>query len=241
VRGYEPLDIIEIFPHRVVQLIVQAAPGGEPELYRGSCFRLWSPVHFLTAAHCVRDLPAERVLIVAPTAPGKPLRCDQVVVHKASDAAIVRTIDPIPEKMQQLRLGKYDALGAIVHLSGPVIDHPERVETFRALTSTIQRRFIHKDYEGLEYEALEISQPIPAGMSGTACYKEYPPGHVVGIATGTIESKIAQSSIEEIEHDGKVTITKEMRLIQYGVVAAIDPLVGWLREVMGPPPENVIL
>ena len=200
--------------------------------FAGSCFSLaGSPQHFITAHHCVAGCKPEAIFILDSTRDRHNLRVDRILQHPEADLAILTVSEPVPEAFEQLELDECDfRFGAPAHSFGMVLEHgPRQRPVHRVVGGIIQRDMV---YESGSYRspAVELSYPIPNGMSGGPAF--YPLGRirVFGVAIGTIESEVVVHAFEERE-DGVVKERERVsRIVQYGVALRLHPLRDWIAK-----------
>jgi hypothetical protein len=195
----------------------------------GTCFAFRSARHFVTAAHCVGDLRADRLVVVVPQVTG-PIRVTSVERHPSADVAIL-TLDEEPDGVEPFwsavsnyGLGEdFLAFGFPESIFGPDARQP----TPRLFKGSYQRFFDHESHMGYEYFAGELSIGCPAGLSGGPLFRPDAQVIVTGMATENMESTTVLESVEEVVQDGAKTEKRYRKVITYGVALMLDRVSDW--------------
>jgi len=215
----------------------------QPVLYKdessitilGSCFRLWSPSHYLTAQHVVDSFPEKNIFIMNPFDSSGDFYVKTIHKHLTADIAILK-VDPIPDaRFEQLKITDSEAkLGQDIHCFGIVWDLFQSRERsqFRVIGGILQRDLLYND-GNYKSEAFELSAPIPKGLSGGPAFLGQQPEIVVGMALATIQSEIQLSSITEIQENGKCFSERISEYTRYGIILRLFPLMDWIKSIIG--------
>jgi hypothetical protein len=217
-------------PFAAVHTLVETEPTGAFIHILGSCFRLHdSKQCFITAHHCIRGYENKCLAILNPL--GTDIPVTNIIQHSIADLAILVTKNQIPEKYEQLILGEEkNCLGTQVHCFGVISDYsgiPDPL--YRVIGGIIQRYLFHEDGPYKQY-ALELSVPIPTGMSGAPAFYASKPNNVIGVALGSLESRIVIHAIEEYENSEIKEREKISRVVEYGIILRIDKIKEWLVD-----------
>ena len=221
-------------PAAAVQILLQCDSSGKVVRVLGSCFRLWSKKHFITAAHCVDSLEPIQIQVMNCLDDDKDLRCSSIYRHPRADIAIIEVDEVVPEKFEQLELCLEDFhFGPQIHCFGVVCDSNGSLNelTQRIVGGIIQRSFIFKEGK-YESRALELSVPIPKGMSGGPAFIAANDRKVVGVAIATVISEVVVSSIEEYQIGDKSHKDRISEIIRYGVILKLLTIRDWLEKIM---------
>jgi len=162
------------------------------------------------------------------------IRCKAIYKHSNADIAIIE-VEEVPNKLERFSIYKSDFhLGMPIHCFGIVSDLfiSRTRNPFRVIAGIVQRDFIYDDskYRSL---SLELSSPIPKGLSGGPAFIATQPEMVVGISIATIQSEIIVSNINEYEEDGIRLKEKISEFVRYGVILRIFPLIDWINSIIG--------
>lgn len=139
-------------PLRAVGQVVRWSPGNEPR-FIGSCFALRWNNRFVTAAHCVADLPVEEVAVRNPGG-GLLSSASRIDKHETADIAAISAsgiqaagyeTDPFWGVATNWTLGEdFMAYGYPADVLGPQGDQP----TERLFRGHFQRFMQHKSHLG---------------------------------------------------------------------------------------------
>lgn len=153
--------------------------------------------------------------------------------HPSADAAVLFTEDEIPGEFEQFRMTDQDfKLGAPTHCFGMVTDAGGGTNmTQRVIGGIIQRDFIHED-STYKSQCVELSVPIPTGMSGGPAFYAHKPGIAIGIAIGSLQSEVVVHTVSEYENDTLRERERISRIVEYGVVLRLFPIKNWLESVL---------
>lgn len=203
----------------------------------GSCFRVHSRQHFLTARHCVESVDPSEVAILNVVEENSDLRCLSISRHPTADIAMIETRDAVPVEYEQFVLTDWSrAYGAPIHCFGMVAGSERDFQnlTQRIIGGIVQRDYVHA--EGIyQYPALELSVPIPMGMSGGPAFYEHKPTQVIGLVTGCVTSEIVVSRVEEVVNGDSVVRERVSEITRYGVAVWLEHVKDWIHSVIGPP------
>ena len=221
-------------PFAAVQALLRCDKSGKPSSLAGSCFRLWSDNHYITAAHCVRDVGPDELLVMNPTKEAQDLRCVAIERHPEADIAIIQIDQETPEEFEKFTLYEHDFYyGQQIHCFGMVTDCQGCFSnvTQRVIGGITQRDFTYADRE-YKSKAIELSVPIPVGMSGGAAFLACKASVAMGVAIGTKESEVVVSGFEEYEDACLVQRERISRIVRYGVVLRLYAVKDWLQQQM---------
>jgi hypothetical protein len=207
---------------------------GDQQTFLGTTFGFRTPLHFLTAAHCVRDLDPAGVAVVLPREP-TPLRYPVKTIHRHptadlalltlhSDAAARPFLSTLEATQHQLGI-EFFAYGYPEN----VLSAHEREPTARLFGGIIQRYFTNPSFMGYSYEAAEMSIPAPAGLSGGPLFHAHGPQRLIGVVTENFDSTTLLESVEEINTRSEKRTIRHERMISYGLTLILHPLIGWLE------------
>lgn len=226
-------------PYAAMQPLFKHIPEANKEVFIGSCFRLWADNHFITAAHCIEDTLQENIGIF-DILQRRFFPCINIIPHPTADLAVLEIKGQINPMFQKFTLAKCACtFGENVHCFGALtdwrdwriwVDESPEVPA-RVVGGLIQRFFIHKDSRYVT-PALELSMPIPQGMSGGPAFNARLSHIAVGVAIGTIKSSTVVSEIVEYEDSDVKEREKITEIIRYGVLLKLFDFTDWLKEVL---------
>jgi len=205
--------------------------------FLGSCFAYRSPIHFLTAAHVVRECQREAIVFI----PGNGLMCpvQSLEFHPTADIAMM-LVQPHPMNFVEpfVGVGADCGLGDDYFAYGfPEDSRPTGAPrpTPRMFRGYFQRFMKHSSHMGYSYAAGEISTPCPAGLSGGPLFRMVADEFAIGLATENIEAATELHAEENILEDGKPVrdvITK--RVVNYGVALMLRSVEEWINNLIPP-------
>lgn len=224
-------------PYTSIQALIRYKNTEKPSGVIGTCFRIQkSNQCFITAHHCINGINKSEIKILNAT-PKTDLSIHEVIPHPKADIAVLVTEDIVPNNFEQFQLTESDFFyGAPAHCFGYTCDFGGRTKIEpRALVAFVQREFTYKDGQ-YNSKAIEISSPIPKGMSGGPVF--YPPKankcEVFGVAIASIESQIVVHSLNEYKNEIETEREKISKVIEYGVVLRLASIKDWLlKELKG--------
>ena len=234
-------------PYAAMQPIFRKIPNEDRGEFAGSSFRLWSDNHFLTAGHCVQDYVPEDVGVF-DMIQSRIFHCVNIARHPEADLAVLEIEGRVSSQFEKFKLAEVPCtFGENVHCFGALTDwrtHNDEAEApARVIGGIIQRHFVHRDGNYVT-PALEVSVPIPKGMSGGPAFNAKHNAIAVGIAIGTVKSSTFVSTINEFEdathkETGKISETvrhieteKISEIIRYGVLLRLFDVTDWLIEIL---------
>jgi len=217
-------------------LAVQALGRGNPTNGKidivGSSFRLWSSNHFITAQHCVRNIEPSQLKIMNPLSDTHHFNCLAINRHAKADIAVLEVQGTIPEQLEKFKLSNKEAsYGANIHCFGIMINLLETGAPARVIGGIIQRDFTYKDGT-YQSAALELSVPIPKGMSGGPAFFAHRDDIAIGVAIASIKSEVVVSEFEEYENDKLKEKERISEITRYGVILNLWEVKSWLEEVI---------
>lgn len=198
-------------------------------------FSLWNPRFFLTAAHNIENLEPKDLMIgiVSVELDIYLLNIEKIIRHPEVDLALLKVHEEPESKLQFFQNVVEFQFGSPFGTWGVTLQESEgesKEPIPRALTGNLQRLFKHT-FKTYSYLALELSIPIPPGMSGAPIFLQRSPlEQVIGVATGTIGTETVLDYVVTVETPERREIEKNVRIIQYGVGVYLEPLLDWLRE-----------
>ena len=229
--------------HRLPQVagrLFARGADGRPT-YFGSCFAFGRADVFVTTHHCVAALTAG-ALGIGLSAPGDAsadgIRVAAVVSHPTADLAVLlaRAIPGgLPSPLSGVDRGD-DAVtewGArVVTLGYPSDTIPPGVPPApRLLEGGVQRVFDYDDGRGV-YRALELSMPVPAGLSGSPVVRTRD-GALIGVVAANHAAPTYRGRFERAGGEGAYTYAvREPAEVRYGVAVSLPHVAGWLEEAV---------
>lgn len=220
-------------PYAAVQTVIDASDKAKRRI-AGSCFRLWSTKHFITANHVVMGLENQNIQVLN-YATDADFSCINVTRHPVADIAVIEIDEEPPVHMDSFRLSDREFLyGMPIHSFGVVSDllASKDKNPFRVIGGILQRDFIYSDGRYTS-SAVEISSPIPKGHSGAPAFIATSPDQVIGVSIATIQSELMLKMINEYKDTEVYEIEKISEYTRYGVVALLGPIRDWLESIIG--------
>ena len=210
--------------------------------FAGTCFAFRHSNVFVTAAHCVGDADPSMVFVFAPFAwPGRPMNEIQLVDrHPLADLAVLtledgawpQGIDPFVGVAAPPALAsEFMAYGFPEDAPGSEAGPPGPLGPIaRAFRGYVQRTLWYgRDPYG--FQALEMSIPSPAGLSGGALFALTDHSRVLGMAVENIQSTTYAGEYHATtDNEGVTTRTVERNMVQYGIAVSLAPIADWLDE-----------
>lgn len=195
--------------------------------FLGTCFAFRQPTHFLTAAHCLGNLPIAEVGIGLPhmtTAGVHPVK--EVFRHPKADLAVlvlaggyVPPIEPFWNFVSNFGWGEdFAAFGFPEDVFGAAQGQP----TARLFRGYFQRFMLHQSHLGFEYNAAEMSIGAPAGLSGGPLFRPGAPVMVTGLVTENLRSTTFLQAVEEVQDGPSIHKSSVHEMINYGVALLLD-------------------
>lgn len=218
-------------PYRAVQAVLRVESNRAVGVL-GSCFRLRSGRRFITAAHCVESRSPSDVAVMNPVDEKQNFLCEQISRHPSADLAILEIGNDAPDKFEILRHRDYGkALTLPVNCFGFVADSSRGFShvTPRVIGGLIQRDLVYSDGK-YRSEALELSVPIPRGVSGGPAFASSDPEGVLGVAIASIKSEVTVHSFTEVRGGGEVYKEKTVEVVRYGVILRLESMMAWVRD-----------
>lgn len=203
--------------------------------FLGTCFAFRYAHLALTARHCVDRLEAED-LSVQFFRDSEPKGALEITRHPEADVAIVRLpadrwpriVFPFTEIGELRGWGDEYAMFGFPEDTSPAGFGP----TPRVLRGYFQRTYAHDGRWG-KYQALELSTPAPAGMSGGAAFSIDNRHDVFGLAAENRTSTTYLGRTVEERADGRLSREiHERDVVQYGVAVLLHPLRNWCDELI---------
>lgn len=161
-----------------IGLLFRSCDGGDHRQYLGTCFSLGSPEIFITAAHCVRGLERNQILVNHHGAAGPNLlsRIRELEILEHTDIAMFSTDAPRAKWVRPFQKVRFaNSFGEeVASLGFPEQSSPAGWDprpTMRAYRGYIHRPLAHTTPRASEaYSAYEVSFPCPGGLSGRHCF-----------------------------------------------------------------------
>ena len=199
--------------------------------FLGTCFAFGSPRFFVTAAHCVDGVSADELSVCQTGRSGASLvRVNEVQRHPTADLAILSLagpfggLTPFADSVGIPGLGlDFWAYGFPEDVFGPAARQPVP----RVFRGHFQRglRFQSKLKAGYSYDAVELSIPAPAGLSGGPLFYSHEPNVVLAVVAEDLESMNLLHSVEETTNRKGVIVREHFhKVIQYGIAVDLRPL-----------------
>jgi len=198
----------------------------------GSCFRLWSPIHFITANHCIENTNPSELKVMNPFSNYQNLNCVEIYRHAEADIAVLKVTGSVPEQFEKFKIsGDEPSYGAPIHCFGIIPNLIKTGAPGRVIGGIVQRDLIHKDHK-YKSHSIELSVPIPKGMSGGPAFLAHRDDSAIGVAIGTIKSEVVIS--EFINYQDEKTQEKERisEITRYGIILTLYSVRNWLEEII---------
>jgi hypothetical protein len=216
-------------PTEAIGALVRS-PKGE---LLGTAFAFRQYGHFLTAAHCVKDLDPKELLIASGYR--RIVRgVREVIKHKNADIALL-VAEPIKDDethpfwdlVGNLSLGEdFVAYGYPEDAIGPNEGRP----TPRIFKGYFHRFMRHKSHLGYEYLAGELSTPCPSGLSGGPLFRPGALTMLTGLVTEDIEATTSLHETESFAQDGSKVVDHYRRVVTFGVGLMLTDVKDWLDQ-----------
>ena len=212
--------------------------GEQDPAFLGSCSALGRATHFVTAAHCVRNLSVDELRISHwGQRQGEPFsRVTACEIDVGADLAVLQTEVANPQSIQP-----FQALSAGVAFGEPVssIGWPVgilaeyREAALRVMRGYVQRQFFYRGLLGGTYQALELHFASPPGLSGAPVFLDAHPFILLGVMTENFQSLTRIDSVEEEKAPGEFRRIETHEMVTYGV--AVNPFhaIRFLEDVIG--------
>jgi S1-C subfamily serine protease len=221
-------------PFAAVQPLMRRNKKGD-WIFAGSCFRLWSPNHYITANHCIQGAEPDHLKVLNVISGAQDLECSNVARHPAADIAIIQIEGDIPGEYERFKLADKWGLGGQIHCFGYVSDTMATLcaANARVIGGIIQREFVYDD--GIyKSPAIELSAPIPKGTSGGPAFIAASPEYAIGVAIATIKSEVVVHGFEEYKENGHYEKERISEITRYGVILQFHvEIIRWLEEKLG--------
>jgi hypothetical protein len=115
----------------------------------------------------------------------------------------------------------------------------------RHLKGYVTRALLPGDHFQVEAQSLELSFPIPKGMSGSPVFVQMQTGRMIcGIATGSIEiATVRHRTLAELEEGKPLREEREERIVEAGIAVRTSYYLDWtpgllsgkkLGDLLGP-------
>jgi hypothetical protein len=231
--GFDPLA--------PVGMLFARQPDNNRLDFLGTCFLFRHDFVCLTAAHCVRGIEVERLVIVFPRL-DQQSPVSEVRAHWTKDVAIVYLARPLAEQssgypesafwdcVSNYGLGEEFAAYGYPEDS-PAVSEGGLIPTARFFRGHFQRFFNYFPPGGHAwYAAGEMSLPAPAGLSGGPVFRPGAHPMLIGLVTANAESYTLRDYEERLEEPDSRHIFEARRIVAYGVVLLLDQLAYWLRH-----------
>ena len=209
--------------------------------FAGSAFGLEKPGLCVTAAHIVRDMSRDQIVLEHGTDLGESSRFwlpTSVTIHPSADIAVMKfdKYEAIPFfKIAEppIDIGEFH-LGTEVRSYG----YPRTVKKDnwvslepRLMTGTIQR-VLPSRHERLSYQTYELSFPSVDGQSGSPVFLVEDSNSALAMVIGNFESSVQVD--EDVEHIVNGNLKKQVitkKVVSYGIGLALWPLADWIRSL----------
>ncbi len=203
----------------------------------GSCFAYFSRHVFLTAAHCIGDIPPSALRVWSPTEDTPHRLIRRVVTHPTADLAVLISEPPGSDFTPFREVLEVEA-GEEVHAYGyqkdttdlgiQVLDRHFHGVVQRLLTWEIQRPY--------SYDAIELSFGAPPGLSGGPLYQSLLPDRfgtvyvLGGMITGNRQASTPFKTITEVHEGSEHYIERIDYVTDYGIALNLAAHSKWLAE-----------
>ena len=208
-------------------------------VFLGTCCAFRQTNIFLTARHCIGDDDTRLFVATAGQAPCDPLLAVTSVDHpENADLAVLKLdegawpagVEPFVELLPEpsalatefMAYGFPEDAPALNSKPGPVP---------RVFRGHVQR-VLYFERPPYRYQAIEMSVPSPAGLSGGALFCTGNHSRMLGIAAENVNSTSYVGRFEETTADGVTTRQIERDHVQYGIAVDLHRLTPWLDEVV---------
>lgn len=206
--------------------------------FLGSCFSLRHQTHFLTAAHCVHEVPAEQLMVVSHV-DQVPHQVLSVESHpKGADVALLTIGRPADSPIESFwdcvgnfSLGEeFFAFGFPEDAMGPNEGRP----TPRLFKGYFHRFMPHQSHMGYRYIAGELSTPCPGGLSGAPLFRPGAQVMLTGVVAENLESSTLLDSQEQVLANGQILNEHYRSVVNFGIAVMLEPIKDWLNEKIPP-------
>lgn len=210
-------------------------------VFNGTCFGFRRQGWFLTARHCLRELPIEQLSVALLTGDKIQfgLKVNLIIPHPTADIALIHS--PMMEGVCEVFSDVNDALGPGSDVTA--FGFPEDVlsgdpgPTPRLFRGFVQRVFEYKSPLGYQYVAAELGFGTPAGLSGGPLIVSMNHLHVAGVVTENVQASTFLQMITEVKDGNREYSEKVHSMINYGVAVDLGPIRGWLDDQLPVPVE----
>jgi hypothetical protein len=224
-------------PSNAVGLVVHVKSGVSEEIsfndlaFLGTCFSFRHPTYFLTAAHCIGNLPSDEVAILSPNT-DYVRSAKEVKKHPSADIAIIE-LSPVENDITEPFwncVSNYGLAEEFIAFGFPedIFGEDARIPTARVFKGYFQRFINYRSRFGYTYKAGELNIPCPGGLSGGPLFRPGAFVMLLGLVTENLESTTFLHSVEEIQKDGKILREHYQNVINYGVCLMLDGIKEWL-------------
>lgn len=201
-------------------------------LFLGSSFSYRLTTHYLTAAHCVVDVPGDQLVIARPGDP-PPLPVRAVAVHPRADLALLvcddrQGVTCFQPTLDPLELGEdLFVAGFPEDVWGPNEGRPIP----RLLKGYCQRLMEHTSHMNFVYQAAEVNVPFQNGISGAPLFRrDRELNRVAGVVTESTMISTETNEIEETSGTGSSTRIVYRRVVEYGIALVLESETEWLDQ-----------
>jgi len=208
------------------------------DTFIGSCFAFPTPVHFLTAAHCVAEHSASTILLDA-TFQGvlQKVKVKRICCHPAADLALLEVATSPWAPATPFNGVRTDPLlGEPFYVFGYSLDifsHKPDEGTDRLFRGHFQRLISYSSpLAKTTYPAFELNIPCPGGLSGSPVFVTENEYEVMGLVTENLESTSYRSEEESLTTDGSTERIVHKNMITYGIALQLGPYVDWINETI---------
>jgi hypothetical protein len=231
-------NTVVVNPLRAVGQVMRWRPGETPT-FLGSCFALRWNNRYVTAAHCIANVPSQELAVRNP-AGGLLSSVTKVERHETADIAVISPsglqvggfeTEPFWDVVSNWSLGEdFMAYGYPADVLGPQGDRP----TERLFRGHFQRFMRYESHLGFAYLAAEMSIPAPAGLSGGPLFRPGAHSMLVAMATENLQSTTFLEEVQIEERPGYRVEKRYERVIAYGVALVLSDVSDWLDAAVPP-------
>jgi hypothetical protein len=207
--------------------------------FLGSAFAYGSRTTLLTAAHCVKDAPCNRLFVcsAAEFDPKRAVRITAIRVHPKADLALL--------KLEREAIGLRPLIGVGPPQPGQeVVAHgfPEDTTPLgirpieRHFSGVAQRTLQWTGIDSYSYDAIEVSFGSPEGLSGgSLCIygnteKGFRVYSLVGLMTKDRRASTYIETVSETEEDGRRLTETVHAVTKYGIAVDLSVVRPWIRR-----------
>jgi hypothetical protein len=222
-------------PFESTGVLVRRRASGHAR-FGGTCFAFKSGRIFLTAKHNLCGTQADdlgvALFLKQDLSGDEGLDVKEIHEHPAADLAVIvlkpygfQVFDPFQGFAGRASLG--DAVRCFGFPSDSTPTGQGLVP--RMLRGFVQRQLEFNSHKGYCYDALELSLPAPAGMSGAPVSPESQQSHIVGLVAENMDSSTLLHQVTEVQTDGSRLTERVERVVTYGIAVELIHYDDWIQ------------